>query len=126
MNFEQWLNSPEARRELARERLIVNVGEDLLDHMNAIGLTRADLARRLGVSKARVTKLLSGEANLTLRTLADFAQALDLEPMLRFNDVRPNSISLDERVETSAIAEVIPLYRRKFAFVENRDIANAA
>lgn len=40
-------------------------------------VTRKQLAKRLGESKSHVTQLLSGERNLTLRTLADLAFALD-------------------------------------------------
>jgi transcriptional regulator with XRE-family HTH domain len=44
--------------------------------MQASGITKAELARRMGVSKARVTNLLSGMPNMTLRTLAVVAVAL--------------------------------------------------
>lgn len=40
------------------------------------GLKKKDLARRLGVSPARVTQVLNGGANITLRTVAQFALAL--------------------------------------------------
>ena len=41
------------------------------------GLTRADLAARMGVSPGRVSQILSGGENLTLRTLAALSTALD-------------------------------------------------
>jgi transcriptional regulator with XRE-family HTH domain len=40
------------------------------------GMTRADLAARMGVSPGRVSQILSGGENLTLRTLAGLAAAL--------------------------------------------------
>lgn len=46
-------------------------------------LSKADLARRLGKSRAWVTQLLSGKANLTVRTLADVVHALGAEVRLR-------------------------------------------
>jgi transcriptional regulator with XRE-family HTH domain len=41
------------------------------------GLTRADLAARIGVSPGRVSQILGGGENLTLRTLAALSTALD-------------------------------------------------
>ena len=45
--------------------------------MRERGLTRADLAARMGVSPGRVSQILGGGENLTLRTLATLATALD-------------------------------------------------
>ena len=48
------------------------------------GVGKSELARRLGVPPSRVTKVLSGRANLTLATLVRFGAALgfrwDLRP----------------------------------------------
>jgi transcriptional regulator with XRE-family HTH domain len=44
--------------------------------MREHNLTRADLASRMGVSPGRVSQVLSGGENLTLRTLASLAAAL--------------------------------------------------
>ncbi|MEU5436049.1 helix-turn-helix transcriptional regulator [Streptomyces sp. NPDC020719] len=41
------------------------------------GLTRSQLASRMGVSPGRVSQILSGDANLTIRSLALAAAALD-------------------------------------------------
>lgn len=45
--------------------------------MRERGLTRADLAARMGVSPGRVSQILGGGENLTLRTLAALSIALD-------------------------------------------------
>jgi len=45
--------------------------------MRERGLTRADLAARIGVSPGRVSQILGGGENLTLRTLAALSTALD-------------------------------------------------
>src|SRR5271154_6144778 len=45
--------------------------------MRERGLTRADLAARMGVSPGRVSQILGGGENLTLRTLAALSTALD-------------------------------------------------
>lgn len=45
--------------------------------LDAEGITRTDLARRLGKKPSTVTRILSGDANITVRTIAEFAAALD-------------------------------------------------
>ncbi len=46
-----------------------------------IGLSQAELARRLGVSGANLSRIERG-ADLRVSTLIDVARALQLEPML--------------------------------------------
>lgn len=41
------------------------------------GLTQKELARRLGADPGRVSKLLRGDANVTVNTLCDMARAMD-------------------------------------------------
>lgn len=74
----QWLEeSPGNARALAEESLIVDVAEEIWQALHQAGLSKTDLANRLNVSKPRITKLLDGSANMTLRTLADIAFELD-------------------------------------------------
>jgi transcriptional regulator with XRE-family HTH domain len=46
-------------------------------YMREREITRADLAARMGVSPGRVSQILGGGENLTLRTLAALSAALD-------------------------------------------------
>jgi len=57
--------------------LITQVTNEITWYMSERGLTRADLAGRMGVSPGRVSQVLSGGENLTLRTLAGVLAALD-------------------------------------------------
>jgi plasmid maintenance system antidote protein VapI len=50
--------------------------EDVCVLMEKQGVSRAELARRLGTSRAYVTKLLGGNANFTLETMTKVAMAL--------------------------------------------------
>jgi transcriptional regulator with XRE-family HTH domain len=69
--------SREGRRLLERERVYVEATENLASLMEAEGVSRADLARRLEVSRATVTQMLAGNRNLTLGTLSDAFLALN-------------------------------------------------
>jgi DNA-binding Xre family transcriptional regulator len=53
-------------------------------YMTEHKVTRADLAQSMGVSPGRVSQILSGDENLTLRTLSGVLAALgaDLEVIL--------------------------------------------
>jgi transcriptional regulator with XRE-family HTH domain len=68
---------------LAEERLIVAVTEAIAEAMERKGITKTTLAESLGCSKAHVSKLLGGSRNMTLRTLAAIAYALEVEPSFR-------------------------------------------
>ena len=50
--------------------------EDVCELMEKQGVSRAELARRLGTSRAYITKLLDGNANFTLETMTKVAMAL--------------------------------------------------
>ncbi len=57
--------------------LVTQLTNEVNWHMRERGLTRADLAALMGVSPGRVSQILSGGENLTLRTLAALSTALD-------------------------------------------------
>lgn len=60
-----------------QERLILEATEVISRCMQERGVSKAELARRVGRSRAYLTQVLSGSRNMTLRTLADLAHALD-------------------------------------------------
>ncbi len=62
---DYWVNGP-----------IVEFTEDVCMLMEKQGVSRAELARRLGTSRAYITKLLGGNANFTLETMTKVAMAL--------------------------------------------------
>jgi len=70
---------PNWKRDVAAEqsRLVAVATFAITDHMEQNKITRAELAHRMGVSPGRVSQILSGEENPTLRTLATVATALD-------------------------------------------------
>jgi transcriptional regulator with XRE-family HTH domain len=60
-------------------RLTMQVTDEITWRMRSLGLSRADLASRMGVSPGRVSQVLSGGENITLRTLASLAAAVDAQ-----------------------------------------------
>lgn len=97
------------------EGSIVEFTEALWARMEEEGVSRAELARRLGTSKAYVTKVLGGNANFTLYSMAKLALAvggkvrIGIEPISpKGRKPRPQKVvpvvpaPADERVEKSA------------------------
>jgi len=78
------LADPEIRRVYEEELLFGEATDTVAALLESLGLTQRDLAGRLGVSEGRVSQILSGQENLTLRSLASLGWALgvrfDLEP----------------------------------------------
>ena len=64
------------RRMLRQEELILEVTEAIALILETDGVSKAQLAKRMGKSPAFVSQVLSGRRNLTLRTIADICDAL--------------------------------------------------
>lgn len=58
------------------ERLQLKFADKLVALMAEQGVSRTEFARRLGIQPSRVTALLSGNGNLTIRTMVRAARAL--------------------------------------------------
>lgn len=63
--------------ELAIERAKISVAETIYCAMHQREVSKAELSRRLGKSRAYVTQILRGDANFTLDSLVRISTALD-------------------------------------------------
>lgn len=70
------LATPRAEKAYEAELLFGRVMEQVQALLLTAGSRQRDLARRLGVSEGRVSQLLSGAENMTLKTLAGIGWAL--------------------------------------------------
>jgi transcriptional regulator with XRE-family HTH domain len=95
-SVDQLLESEQGRREFTEEELAFEATEKIAELMEATNVTKSELAKRTGKSKAYITQVLSGSRNMTLHTLAGLAYALGYK------------ISLDALpVGTTVITEVV-------------------
>lgn len=78
----------DSRREYERERLIIWTLDSLADLLQEGGITKADVARRLGTSRAHITQLFSGSRNATLSTVSDVAWACGKRALVKFEPLR--------------------------------------
>ena len=77
------MENPEFRKLLSIEALVAEASEMIAQLMAEQNVSKADLARRLNKSRAWVTQLLSGQANMTIRTLAEVVYVLNSEVELQ-------------------------------------------
>lgn len=61
------------------EKVLFDLGEQVCTIMETSDISRSELARRMEVSPAYITKVLSGNPNLTIKSLIKLSDALGQE-----------------------------------------------
>ncbi|HWM92247.1 MAG TPA: helix-turn-helix transcriptional regulator [Thermoanaerobaculia bacterium] len=78
-SFPELFQQAEGHEDYWLAGAILEFTEAVVREMEYQGISRTELARRLGATPAYVTKLLRGKANFTLATMVRLARALDSE-----------------------------------------------
>lgn len=88
--LEELISDETSRLEYAHELAISAFTNQIAHYMTEQGISQSDLARRLGVSRARVSQLLQHHSSPTLRTMVEVADALgcDVVPRVRPRNFR--------------------------------------
>ena len=81
--FDRELQDKEMARLFAQEQLIEEATELIAEVMHERGITKSELASRVGTSRGHITQLLAGSRNMTLRTLADLMHAMGSRVFLK-------------------------------------------
>lgn len=89
---QEWIErqecTDEARRAYESERLIAWTLDAVSERMESAGMSKADLSRKLGTSRANITQVLSGTRNATLSTVAELAWACGFRAVVQFEPLR--------------------------------------
>ena len=88
------------------ETMALRFAEEVARRIEAKGISRAQLARNMGVSRAYITRILDAPPNLTLQSIAKIALALDMKPELGLSDDSTGEGSLDKTFELTQIQSV--------------------
>ena len=89
-------HSPAEARYFARDMAMLSVTAAIINEMESQGVTRTQLAERVGCTKAFVSQVLNGSRNMTLRTIADLAWALGKEVHgVALRDIGTTTVSRD-------------------------------
>jgi transcriptional regulator with XRE-family HTH domain len=89
--FEAKLQEFREDVDFSVEELVLDLTERIVAVMKDSGINRTELAKRLGVSKAFITKLLNGNPNLTIRTMVSIAKSLGCEVSI---DICPEGLEV--------------------------------
>ena len=89
---EQFAKNP----EFIAHQILIDLMEQVLACMDSQGLRSKDLAERLEVSRSYVTRLLEGQPNLTIRSVANIATALNCTVNI---SLRPDISQIDAQAE---------------------------
>jgi transcriptional regulator with XRE-family HTH domain len=84
----------------------IDFAEELQRRMELAKMSRTALAEKLGVSQAYITKVLRGDGNLTVRSLAKLARAVD--SVVRIHLAPVGSYTVWHDVLRGGTAEVTP------------------
>lgn len=101
----------DSRREYERERLIVWTLDSLADLLQEGKITKADVARRLGTSRAHITQIFSGSRNATLSTVSDLAWACGKRAIVKFEPLRSGKFISQPTSLVSTKSNVVKLWR---------------
>ena len=103
--FRESEKSPTYWEELA----ILDFTEEVVARMAALGVNRSQLAERLKVEPAYVTKLIGGSNNFTLRTMVKISRALAAELRFHLQPKGAQSEWTDYTVERPRRPSVVPV-----------------
>lgn len=92
--LEKHIEQKQYTVDFQTELSIIDLNEKIIARMAEKKVNRVELAKRLGVSKAFVTKLLNGNPNMTIKTINALALALDCQLYL---DIHPKGFKLARR-----------------------------
>ncbi|MGA3026094.1 MAG: helix-turn-helix transcriptional regulator [Bryobacteraceae bacterium] len=81
--LQEFIQDAKRRRIFEQESLAIEAAELIATLLKERQVNKAELAKRIGKSKAYVTQLLSGSRNMTLHTFADLAFALECKVELQ-------------------------------------------
>jgi transcriptional regulator with XRE-family HTH domain len=104
----------ESNVELAGAQLARQASASLAGLLAGLGKSRSDLAKAMRVSPGRVSQIMSGDANLTMRTLAAAAEALGADVEIKFSPRRPLT------AESLSVSNGEPLSLRKGSVPSHR------
>ena len=79
MNTKKWFNDKikefRGTIDYETEKVILTLTEKIVEFMENNNISRVEMAKRLGVSKAFVTKILNGNPNLTIKSMVSIAHS---------------------------------------------------
>lgn len=89
--LEKYVTEYQQDPDFLAEQMALEVVEHAFKLMKASHMNQADLARKLGVSRARISRILNAHPNLTLRSIAMLGLALGAKPYAGLSQQSPQA-----------------------------------
>ena len=80
----------ELKKEQERLELEFSVMQAMIDARKSTGLTQEQLSEKTGITQADISKLESGNANPSLRTLQRLASGMGMKVKIEFQPIGQN------------------------------------
>ena len=80
----------ELKKEQERLKLEFSVMQAMIDARKSTGLTQKQLSEKTGITQADISKLESGNANPSLRTLQRLASGMGMKVKIEFQPIGQN------------------------------------
>ena len=80
----------ELKKEQERLELEISVMQAMIDARKSTGLTQKQLSEKTGITQADISKLESGNANPSLRTLQRLASGMGMKVKIEFQPIGQN------------------------------------
>lgn len=81
--LEEALSTLSSDPEFVAEELALAITEDIANAMEVEGISKAELAKRIGSSRSYVSRIMDAPPNMTLRSISKIGLALGLTPEVR-------------------------------------------
>ena len=88
--LKEQLNDPEFKKEYDALEPEFSIIQAMIDARKTSGLTQKQLSERTGIAQADISKLESGNANPSLRTLQRLAAGMGMQVKIEFLPLRQN------------------------------------
>lgn len=98
----------DAQYRIQNERWLrwsMSISLKIIDYMQLNGLTRADIAQRLGVSSQYVSRILAGNINHSLKSIAEMEDALGINLLPTPPSRTSNYVFDEEPLRISRVAD---------------------
>lgn len=101
--FKDMIEESRDTMEFRLEALEIKVTERILEIMEEKNVSRSELAEKLSVSRAAITKLFRDGSNMTLKRLLGIACALDSEIDIVIEPLKKEAGSDDKKLQFSNV-----------------------
>jgi transcriptional regulator with XRE-family HTH domain len=103
--LEQYEEEYSKDPEYIAEGLALKVTEEMLQILHNKNKTQTSLAEQIGVSKARISRILNARPNMTLLTIAEIAIALGVKPYISLIEPQPTNFVFISATQSEALID---------------------